>query len=87
MHDEQDITTLKQLFDGIIEIKSEKDKNLIRIVGLSSKPTSWFEYEIDGAKIKILGTLSPSLPILLTSSSRLYQESKVFHGPFGNTGM
>ena len=62
MHDEQDIATIKQLFDGIIEIKSENDKNLIRIVGLSSKPTPWFEYEIDGAKIKILGILSPSLP-------------------------
>ncbi len=62
MHDEQEIATIKQLFDGIIEIKSENDKNLIKIVGLSSKPTPWFEYEIEGAKIKILGTLSPSLP-------------------------
>lgn len=62
MHDEQEIATLQQLFDGIIEIKSENDTNLIRIAGLSSKPTPWFEYEIEGAKIKILGTLSPSLP-------------------------
>ena len=61
MHDEQEIATLRQLFDGIIEIESENDKNFIRIVGLSSKPTSWFEYEIEGTKLKILGTLSPSL--------------------------
>jgi KaiC/GvpD/RAD55 family RecA-like ATPase len=63
MHDEQEIATLKQLFDGIIEIESEKDKNFIRIriVGLSSKPTSWFEYEIEGTKLKLLGKLSPSL--------------------------
>jgi KaiC/GvpD/RAD55 family RecA-like ATPase len=61
MHDEQEIATLRQLFDGIIEIESENDKNFIRIVGLSSNPTSWFEYEIEGAKLKILGTLSPSL--------------------------
>ena len=54
MHDEQAIATLKQLFDGMIEIKSENDKNLIRIVGLSSKPTPWFEYEIEGAKLKII---------------------------------
>jgi KaiC/GvpD/RAD55 family RecA-like ATPase len=60
MHDEQVITTLRQLFDGIIEIESQNDKNFIRLVGLSSKPTSWFEYEIEGAKLKILGTLSPS---------------------------
>lgn len=55
MHDEQAIATLKQLFDGMIEIKSENDRNFIRAVGLSSKPTPWFEYEIEGANIKILG--------------------------------
>lgn len=54
MHDEQAIATLKQLFDGMIEIKSENDKNLIRVVGLSPKPTPWFEYEIEGANVKIL---------------------------------
>src|SRR3972149_10807058 len=55
MHDEQAISTLKQLFDGLIEIKSENDKNFIRAVGLSPKPTPWFEYEIEGAGIKIVG--------------------------------
>lgn len=55
MHDEQAIATLKQLFDGIIEIRSENDTNFIRVVGLSSKPTPWFEYEIEGAKLKIVG--------------------------------
>ncbi len=55
MHEEQTIATLKQLFDGIIEIRSENDTNFIRVVGLSQKPTSWFEYEIEGAKLKIVG--------------------------------
>jgi KaiC/GvpD/RAD55 family RecA-like ATPase len=55
MHDEQAISTLKQLFDGLIEIKSENDKNFIRAVGLSPKPTPWFEYEIEGADVKIVG--------------------------------
>lgn len=55
MHDEKDIITLKQLFDGLIEVKIENDSNFIRVVGLSSKPTPWFEFEIDGARIKILG--------------------------------
>ena len=55
MHDEQAIATLKQLFDGVIEIESKNDKNFIRIVGLSSKPTPWFEYEIEGANLKIVG--------------------------------
>jgi len=54
MHDEQAIATLKQLFDGMIEIKSENDKNLIRVIGISPKPTPWFEYEIEGANVKIL---------------------------------
>lgn len=61
MHDEHDIAIIKQLFDGIIEIKSENDKNLIRIVGLSPKPTSWYEYVIEGSKLEILGKLSPSV--------------------------
>lgn len=54
MHDEQAIATLKQLFDGMIEIKTEGDKNFIRVVGLSQKPTPWLEYEIEGHNIKIL---------------------------------
>ncbi len=53
MHDDIAIATLKQLFDGMIEIKSENDKNFIRIVGFSSKPTPWFEYEIEGYNISI----------------------------------
>ncbi len=53
VHDEKEITTLKQLCDGIIEIKSENDTNLIRIVGLSPKPTPWFEYEVDRWNVKI----------------------------------
>ncbi len=56
MHDEQAISTLKQLFDGMIEIKCENDKTFIRAVGLSPKPTPWFEYEIEGINIKIIGS-------------------------------
>jgi len=56
MHDEQAISTLKQLFDGMIEIKSENDKYFIRVVGLSPKPTNWFEYDIEGANVKIVGS-------------------------------
>ncbi len=53
VHGEQEIATLKQLFDGMIEIKSENDKNFIRVVGLLSKSTPWFEYEIEGANLKV----------------------------------
>ncbi len=55
MHDEQAIATLKQLFDGMIEIRSENDKYFIRAVGLSPKPTPWFEYEIEGSEVKLIG--------------------------------
>jgi hypothetical protein len=54
MHDDKDITALKQLFDGMIEIKSENDGNFIRVIGLSPKPTPWFQYEIEGNNIKIV---------------------------------
>ena len=53
VHDLREITALSQLFDGMIEIKSETDKNFLRIVGLSPKPTQWLEYEI--TNLGILG--------------------------------
>lgn len=55
VHDERMIATFNQLFDGIIEIKSENDKNFIRTVGLSPKPTPWFEYEIERGNVRIVG--------------------------------
>jgi KaiC/GvpD/RAD55 family RecA-like ATPase len=58
VHDMQVITALSQLFDGKIEIKSEKDKNFLRIVGLLPKPTQWLEYEINNANVRILGRMA-----------------------------
>lgn len=55
MHDEKSIATLKQLCDGMIEVKSENDKNFIKIVVPSGKSTPWFEYEFFNGKIKIVG--------------------------------
>ncbi len=56
MTDEQTIATFKQLFNGMIEIKSENDKNFIRVVVESSlKPTPWFEYEIEKGSVRIVG--------------------------------
>jgi KaiC/GvpD/RAD55 family RecA-like ATPase len=62
IHDMQAIATLNQLFDGIIEIKSENDKNFIRVSGILPKPTYWLEYEIDGGNVKILGNSIKRLP-------------------------
>jgi KaiC/GvpD/RAD55 family RecA-like ATPase len=55
MHNEQTISILKQLSDGIIEITSENSRNFIRVIGFSSRPTPYFEYEIVGAEVRILG--------------------------------
>jgi KaiC/GvpD/RAD55 family RecA-like ATPase len=55
IHDERTLTILKKLFDGIIDIESVNDKNFIRMIDMSSKPTPWFEYEIEGAILKIVG--------------------------------
>jgi len=47
MYDEKTIATLKQLFDAMIEIKQEGDKEFVRAVGLTPSPTPWFECGID----------------------------------------
>jgi KaiC/GvpD/RAD55 family RecA-like ATPase len=53
VHDVLAVAALNQLFDGMIEVKSENDRNFIRVRGLLQKPTQWLEYEIDGANVKI----------------------------------
>jgi len=58
IHDMRDISTLNQLFDGVIEIKTENDTNFIRTTGILTEPTPWFEYEIDGADVRILKEVS-----------------------------
>lgn len=55
MHDDQAIATLKQLFDGVIEIKHENDIHYIRVAGLGKKPSPWYEYSIEGAIISLKG--------------------------------
>ncbi|WP_259133772.1 RAD55 family ATPase [Methanosalsum natronophilum] len=54
MHDARTIATLKQLFDGMIEIKTDDEgQNYIRVVGITSKPTPWYEFEFVGSKISL----------------------------------
>jgi len=47
MYDERTIATLKQLFDGMVEIKQDEDREFIRIVGLTPSPTPWLECKVD----------------------------------------
>ena len=53
MHDPQTIATLKQLFDGMNEIKASGGGYAMQVVRLLSKPTPWFDYEINGVNISI----------------------------------
>ena len=55
MHDDQAIATLKQLFDGVIEVKQENDDHFIRVVGMGKKPSPWYKYSIDGADLVLIG--------------------------------
>lgn len=55
MHDDQAIATLKQLFDGVIEVKQENDEHFIRVVGMGLKPSPWYKYTIDGADLILIG--------------------------------
>jgi len=53
MHDTQAIATLKQLFDGVLEIKQKEDNHYIRVVGFGKKSSPWYEYSLDGAQIEL----------------------------------
>jgi archaellum biogenesis ATPase FlaH len=45
MHDPQTVVTLKQLCDCMVEIKSENDRNFIRVLCQFTKSTPWFEFD------------------------------------------
>ena len=53
MHDQQTIATLKQLFDGMVEIKAIDSGHAMRVIGLTPKPTPWFYSEVDGATLSL----------------------------------
>ncbi len=53
MHDPQTVATLKQLFDGMIEIKETESGHMLRVVGVTPKPTCWFDYEFDDNSIRL----------------------------------
>ncbi|MDZ7689003.1 MAG: ATPase domain-containing protein [Halobacteriales archaeon] len=47
MHDEKDYHTLRQLFDGVVEVESEDGETRVRIVGLMEEPTEWIRLTDD----------------------------------------
>lgn len=55
MHDAQTIYTLKPLFNAVIEVKVDSDGYLLRVAGLTPKPTGWYEYEVIDNKAVIRG--------------------------------
>ena len=52
MHDNRTITTLKQMFDGIIEVKEENDKKFLRFISPTYK-TDWIEFTINKKTVVI----------------------------------
>ena len=45
MHDEKDYLTLRQLFDGVVEIECDNEDARARVVGLTEDPTEWVALE------------------------------------------
>ncbi len=52
MHEERTITTLKHMFDGVIEVKEESNKRFLRFIS-STQKTDWIEFSIDGKTVVI----------------------------------
>lgn len=53
MHDAQTMVSLQQLFDATIKLENEGGVAYMQAIGLTPKPTKWFEYEIDGATVSV----------------------------------
>lgn len=53
MHDPATITTLKQLAQGVIEMKEEDNGKYLRVMGLTPAPTDWCGYQIADNKIGV----------------------------------
>jgi hypothetical protein len=53
MHDPMVVTTLKQLVQGVIELKEEGDKRLLRVSGITPMPTKWAEYTIENNEMVV----------------------------------
>ncbi len=52
MHDDKTTTTLKQLFNGVIEFKEDEEKRFFRFISSSSR-TDWKEFVIEDGKVVI----------------------------------
>ncbi|MFP3909233.1 MAG: RAD55 family ATPase [Halobacteriota archaeon] len=53
MHDQTTTATLKQLFNGAVELKEENEKRYLRFIG-SSIRTDWKEFEIEDRTLRLM---------------------------------
>lgn len=53
MHDDPTTATLKQLFNGAVELKEENEKRYLRFIG-SSIRTDWKEFEIEDNTLRVM---------------------------------
>lgn len=51
MHDDQTLNTLKQLADGVIEVKIENDQPSMR-AATTGKVTPWVPFRVEGGRVK-----------------------------------
>ena len=51
MHDNRTISTLKQVFQGTVEMRYQGDETAIRAMGLSHQPTPWFKFKKGSPKM------------------------------------
>ncbi len=52
MHDHQALSTLKQVFHGVIELRFQGEETAVRAVGLSASPTPWFRFKRGPPSVK-----------------------------------
>jgi len=59
MHADADVQAFKHLCHGIIEVKRDGDRHLLRVEGLGAPPEiGWTEYRFDEANVEITGSFS-----------------------------
>ena len=52
MHDEQSMVTIKQLVQGIVEVRKDSDAKAMRVVGLITTPSEWSKYNVQNGRIQ-----------------------------------
>lgn len=59
MHTDADVQMFKHLMDGVIEVKTEQGKNLLRVEGIGvTEDRGWVEYRFSDTALEITGSFA-----------------------------